>query len=33
MNEFEYYDEDCLETGEFEGVDGVIQNDEGCFYV
>ena len=27
------YDYDCLLTGEFEGVDGVIENDEGCFYV
>ena len=31
--ELEYFDYDCLETGEFERVDGIIQNDEGCFYV
>jgi hypothetical protein len=33
MNEFEYYDYDCLETGEFDGVTGVIQNEDGVFYI
>lgn len=27
------YDYDCLETGEFEGVTGVIENEEGVFYI
>ena len=32
--EFQYYDYDCLLTGEFEGVDGIIQYEDGeVFYI
>jgi len=27
------YDYDCLETGEFDDINGCIENEEGVFYV